>query len=315
MTPDLIWFCAPPSGGRAGFAGVLAEAARQSGLRAEDRSLALIRAHLAVRPESEEQAQQNVIRAFWGLLLEEKPGLIVDLSPIPSALIRNARQNGIITAYWLLENALDPAYSYWREAADDYDLFFSYQADAFDPRARYLPWGAAAMNEPVAPLNEILLHGVATPHRIAFVREFLESWNGAAPLRVVGPGWASAGLPSPCVVEDRRTTPAQTAALTNGRIVLVPLSAPVDAVPPRVWDTIAWGGTVIAERTGALMKHVPEEAIAAFSSPEEAVYVAREFLEDPGRRAFLDRSLRANVRDHHMLSHRIAEILEKSARA
>lgn len=311
---DLTWFCAPPAGGRAGFAQILADAARRGGMRAEDRSLALLRAHLAVRPSSEEEAQQNVIRAFWGLLLEEKPRLIVDLSPLPSALIHNARKNGITTAFWLLENALDPAYAYWREAVADYDLFFTYQADRFDPRARYLPWGADSMSECAEPVDEILIHGVASAHRVAFARQFLAAWNNAAPVRVVGPGWSVANLPQTCVVEDRRTTPAETAALVNGRIVLVPLSAPVNAIPPRVWDAIAAGGTVLAEKTDALRNAFPTESLLSFSSPGEAAEAAGHLLLHPAVRRAIAETARAHVREHHMLSHRIAAILDRQGR-
>lgn len=80
-----------------------------------------------------------------------------------------------------------------------------------------------------------------------------------------------------------------------------------DVVPNRVWDVLACGGFLMSDARGEIRRLLPELPI--FSTPAEAVDLARRYLERPDERRALARRLGEAVRARHTLAHRLQEIM------
>jgi hypothetical protein len=319
--PPRIWVTAPAAGGRSALARPLVEAFRNLGCEAVDMSLAKIRKTLEPRPATDQAAWQESVRVFWTDFLARPPALLVDLSPLPAGLVPKMRERGTKAVYWLLENPLDPAYSYWKEAAPEYDAVLANTGAPFTGEGTsYLPWGAAvAAPLPTAISTEIILHGSHSAHRESFVSGFLAALEESpTPLRIIGPGWlesvaAHRGRQAGrATIEERWIGTQAAVAVLREKIVLVPLSNPVNMIPPRLWDSLAFGATVVAEEIPLIREHLtPGHDLEIFSSPEEAARIVTLLLAEPERRITLARSGAAQVANGHTLAHRAQAILDR----
>jgi hypothetical protein len=317
----LVWITAPPAGGRAGLAAPLVTAFQRIGARAEEMSFRLIEKHLDVSLSPEERGRA-VVTEFWTRFRREPPALLLDLSPLPPDLVLAMRQSGTATAYWLIEDALDPAYAYWRETVPAYDLFLTFQGAPFaHPGAHYLAWGAAGITAPpTCPPTDVILHGAVTPHREAFLHALAaELGEPPLPLRVVGPGWARLKRepwPNGISFESRWTDPAATESLLAGQIVLVPQSRSVNAVAPRLWETLAFGACVIAEEMPLLADHFTiGQDLFSFRTPAEAATHLKKLAVEPTIALEIARAGQAAIARDGLLAHRAAAILKMSGLA
>ncbi|PIU48563.1 MAG: hypothetical protein COS94_01570, partial [Candidatus Hydrogenedentes bacterium CG07_land_8_20_14_0_80_42_17] len=127
----LVWITVPGAGGRAGFGPPLVNAFHASGCRAVEMSFARLRKELSADVPATE-VNREVVRKFWNAFNEDRPDLLLDISPIPAELVARMKERGTRTAFWLLEDALDPAYSYWKDTVPFYDLFFAFQGPPSD---------------------------------------------------------------------------------------------------------------------------------------------------------------------------------------
>lgn len=316
-----VWVTAPAGGGRSALGRPLVEAFRALGCEAIDMSLARIRRSLEPRPASDQAAWQEAVRAFWTDFLARPPELLVDLSPLPAGLVPKMRERGTRAVYWLLENPLDSAYSYWKEAAPDYDLVLSNAGPPITAEGTsYLPWGATVTAPaPTAISTEIILHGSHSAHREAFVSGFLAALEESpAPVRIIGPGWLESAAAHKgrqagrATIEERWIDTQAAVAVLRQKIVLVPLSNPVNMIPPRLWDSLAFGATVVAEEIPLIREHLNlGHDLEVFSSPEEAAHIVRSLLADPVRRLGLARCGSASIAAGQTLTHRAQAILDR----
>ncbi len=315
--PTRVWITAPAAGGRSGFAAHLVRAFSSAGCAARDMSLSVLAQDLPASLAASERGKE-ILTTFWKTLRAEPPELLLDLSPLPTELVDAVRNAGIRTAYWLLENALDPAYDYWKDSAPHYDLFFSFQGPPFEsPGCRYLPWGATAFLDPAdRDPSHVVLHGAASPARAAFLADFCRALPASLPpVKVIGPGWLraaqNADFSGRIEIENRWTPPEETAALLGGQVALVPLSHRINAIAPRVWDSIAAGACVIAESVPLLGSHLePGREIFAVGSGAEAARIAAELIADPSRARAVIAAGRERVRREHTLAARCRVLLD-----
>ncbi|MEJ5330590.1 MAG: glycosyltransferase [Desulfobaccales bacterium] len=251
-------------------------------------------------------------------------------APVDPPLLRTLRAEGVVTAYWFVEDW--QVFPYWQELAPEVDLFFTLQREPFLAELRRL--GARAAFLPLAADPEIYrpLHLSPEEHQrygasLSFVgagypnrREFFQGLLDFD-FKIWGSDWDNAGPLAPLIQKGgARVTEEEAARIFAASTINLNLhSSPFypginpegDYLNPRTFDLAAAGAFQLVDWRSQLPEFfAPDEEVAVFRTLAEAREKIGYFLTHPEAREEMATKARKRCLAEHTYEKRLAQALE-----
>lgn len=251
-------------------------------------------------------------------------------APVDAPLLRTLKAEGVVTAYWFVEDG--QVFPYWREVAPEVDLFLTLQREPFlaelrrlGARAAFLP--LAADPEIYRPLSlsaadvqrygaSLSFVGAGYPNRREFFQGLMDF-----DFKIWGSDWDNPGPLTPLIqnggarVSEEEAVRIFNASKINLNLHSSPWYPGVDPqgeyLNPRVFDLAAAGAFQLVDWRSQLPEFfVPEQELAVFRSLGEAREKIVYFLAHPEEREEMAARARERCLAEHTYDKRLAQALE-----
>ncbi|MCL6621123.1 MAG: glycosyltransferase [Syntrophobacterales bacterium] len=290
----------------------------------------------AAAPGARQPLISGLLRLLGEALLAKvrdwRPELVFFLAqaPVEGALLRTLKAEGVLTAYWFVEDY--QVFPYWRDLAPEVDLFFTLQRGPFltelarlGARAAFLP--LAADPEIYRPLTlspeeyqqyaaSLSFVGAGYPNRREFFQGLLDF-----DFKIWGSDWENPGPLAPLIqnrgarVTDEEAARIFAASKINLNLHSSPFYSGInpegDYLNPRVFDLAAAGAFQLVDwRTQLPEFFTPDREVAVFRSLAEARERISHFLAHPEAREEMAARARQRCLAEHTYETRLAQALE-----
>ena len=266
--------------------------------------------------------------------LEVKPDIFLDIMPCDKKTIRRLKAEGIITCLWFVESGYE--YSYWRDAAFEYDFFFYIQPGRFIEEvaalgvknAMYLPHGCNPKIHRRLSLSEteqriygsdLSFLGEAGPDR-AEAFGHLKDYD----IKIWGGGWNKFldkrwGIEDKIMGGKRRVDVTAVTKIFNASSLNLNLHAAGnirnnfqgDFANARTFSLAGCGAFQLVDKREAISLHFKiDEEIVCFSTIEELKEKIDYYLAHPEEREEIAKAAQERAYKEHTYAHRIEEMVE-----
>jgi len=288
------------------------------------------------RAQTRHHLTSELLRLLGEIVLakvrEWRPEVVFFLAQAPAdpSLLRALKAEGVVTAYWFVEDF--QVFPYWRELAPEVDLCFTLQREPFleelaalGARAAFLP--LAADPEIYRPLSltpeeearygaSLSFVGAGYPNRRQFFQGLLDF-----PFKIWGSDWDHPGPLAPLIqyhgarVSDEEAVKIFAASRINLNLHSSPWCSGVnpegDYLNPRVFDLAAAGAFQLVDWRRQLPEFfAPDEEVAVFRTLAEAREKIAYYLAHPQVREEMAARARRRCLAEHTYEKRLARALE-----
>lgn len=294
--------------------------------------------HIGDNTERQRAVVEHINLAAMGRVVEFKPDLVLvmALSPVSPWFIENAKQLGVLTAHWYIENfryaPIDPVIPPWQAVAPIYDYFFTIQRGEFFEalkargvrRYHYLPTACNPRihhrvkdKSAVEPryCSDISFVGSVYPNRITLFKGLSEF-----PIALWGPGWSEIPDLKACARGNGAwVTSAEEKQIMNGTKIGLNIHSSLagdavvqkgDFLNPRVFTIAACGAFQLVDDQDPLPEvFEPGKEVATYTDLPSLHEQLKTCLKDPGGREKIAGRAFQRVMEEHTYAHRIKEML------
>jgi spore maturation protein CgeB len=283
-----------------------------------------------VKASGEQSAIATFLSNLQARLLEEvsgvRPDILLGIAQAPlydTHLLQSFRKAGILTGFWFVEDFR--VFSYWRQIAPHFHVFFTIQKDPFWNELKqigagnyhYLPlaFDKNLTEHPVWGFSDanVSFMGAPYPNRV----RLFQTITGFG-LKIYGEGWDQAPIPGVALGERRITQSEARWIYRNSRINLnlhssmEPHRMGGDFVNPRTFELAGLGCFQLIDRRALLPLHyIRGREIVEFHDEVELTAMVNYFLNHPDARVTITENARRRTFQEHLYEHRANEILER----
>ncbi len=289
----------------------------------------------AADPRASQQLVAGLLKLLGEVLVarvrESRPDLVFFLAqaPVDPALLQTLKQEGVLLAYWFVEDF--QVFPYWREVAPAVDVFFTLQQEPFTQELEAI--GARPAFLPLAADPEVYRPLELTPEEqgrygaaLSFVgagyanrREFFQGLLDYD-FKIWGSDWENPGPLANRIqkggarVSDEEAVRVFAASQINLNLHSSPFFRGInpegDYLNPRVFDLAAAGAFQLVDWRSQLPDFfAPEKEVAVFRSLSEAREKIAYYLAHPEERRAMAARARQRCLARHTYEHRLAEAL------
>ncbi len=250
-------------------------------------------------------------------------------APVNASLLRTLKAEGVVTAYWFVEDW--QVFPYWQELAPEVDLFFTLQREPFltelarrGARAAFLPLAAdPEVYRPLALSPEeyqryrasLSFVGAGYPNRREFFQGLMDF-----DFKIWGSDWENPGPLAPLIqkggarVTDQEAVRIFAASKINLNLHSSPFYAGInpegDYLNPRVFDLAAAGAFQLVDWRSQLAEFfAPDREVAVFRTLTEAREKITYYLAHPEARGEMAARAWQRCLAEHTYERRLAQAL------
>jgi len=256
--------------------------------------------------------------------------IVLAQAPVGAAFPARLAKDGVITAFWYVENWRH--FPYWRGVAPLYDCFFHIQPGEFEeeltkagcPLHAYVPTGCdpeihrpvpLTVEEQVAYGCDVSFAGAGYPNRVQMFKGLTDY-----SFRIWGVDWDVLELQPHLRRVGERFTPEDFARIVAGSkinlnlhssVVSDGVDAKADAVNPRVFEIAACGGFQLCDPCAGLAELFDfDTELPVYRTLPELRRKLDHFLAHPEEREAIARRARERALREHTYRHRAQRMLD-----
>lgn len=277
----------------------------------------------------------DMMKSIDRIIIEKLKNYDIDIiigvsqAPISEKVLEYARDTGIRSVFWFIENYR--VFRYYKEIFDKYDLFLVFQKGEFlddlrkmnKTRVHYMPLCAyPSIHKPLGSSekesefeSDVSFMGAAYENRIEFFRKFTRVINKG--FRLWGIGWDK----SRSLAEFYKQSQGdyldykQIVEIYNNTGININLHSDNimiqsdDFLNPRTFEICSCGGFQLIDYRKELYEFFNKDEIISFSSLEDCIRKTRYYLKNEKEREEISKRSYERVIKNHTYKHRLGEIL------
>ena len=268
----------------------------------------------------------------YARVMEFVPDICIVLAqaPVPSNFAERLRKEGIVTAFWFVENWRH--FSYWSQVAPQYDYFFHLQPGEFEDKLREVGCAHQAFVQTACdpeihrPIELTADERKEVSCDISFAgagyRNRVRLFSGLTDydFKIWGVNWVTRDLVKHICRAEERFTPDFFARIAAGSRININLHSSIlhdgvdpkcDTINPRVFEIAACGAFQLCDPCIGLDRLFAfETEIPVYTSLAELRQKIDYYLAHPAERAEIAKRARAHALREHTYEHRARQMLE-----